>query len=228
MRPTFAITGTDTSVGKTRFTEALLLAAREAGIAACGYKPVASGADALPEGLRNEDALRLQAASSPPEPYEAINPYVFAPPIAPHIAAAEAGLTIERARLDRAHDELASRHDWVLVEGAGGWQVPLGPGWTFADWVVERGWPVILVVGLKLGCINHALLAAESIARRTRVAGWIANRLPPAQERWRQNVETLAERMPMPLLGVLAEHFTAADPVLRGLAGRLAATDQDQ
>lgn len=216
---TLAITGTDTGVGKTRFTEALLIAAAKAGVSACGFKPVASGAEYHAEALYNDDALRLQAASHPREPYQAINPYVFQPAIAPHLAAAEAAQPIDRACLDQAYQALAGRHQWVLVEGAGGWRVPFGPGWAFSDWVAGHGWPVILVVGMRLGCINHALLSAESILRQCPALGWIANRLPPEQERWAQNVEALAERMPMPLLGVLGPDFQCDDPLLSRLTG---------
>lgn len=198
---TIFITGTDTGVGKTHIAAGLLRAAREQGIDACGYKPVASGCRLTPLGLRNADALALQAAARTQEPYEAINPYAFRPAIAPHLAAHAAGRRIDLRRLDAAHRALASRHELVLIEGAGGWQVPLTARTTFADWVGRHRWPVLLVVGLRLGCINQALLSAESIARRTTLLGWIANRLPPAQPAWRENVEDLRLRMAAPLLG---------------------------
>ena len=195
------ITGTDTEVGKTQVSCGLLRAARARGDDACGFKPVASGARKTREGLRNDDALALLAASRADESYDAINPYVFAPAVAPHLAAAEAGLRIRRRRLDAALDELRNRHDWVLVEGAGGWRVPLGAGWDFADWVESQELPVILVVAMRLGCINHALLSAESIARRVPLLGWIANEMPPRQPRCDDNVRSLRARMPAPLLG---------------------------
>ena len=198
---TVFVTGTDTGVGKTHVAAGLLAAARELGISACGYKPVASGCRRGAQGLRNADALALMRASKCVEPYARLNPYAFAPAIAPHLAAQEAGVRIDRRILDGRHRELARTHDLVVVEGAGGWQIPLGPGWTQADWVAQRGWPVLLVVGMRLGCLNHALLSAAAIAPRTRLLGWIANELPPRQSRLEQNIDTLVADMPAPLLG---------------------------
>lgn len=198
---TLFVTGTDTGVGKTHVSAGLLAAARQLGIRACGYKPVASGCRRGPNGLRNADALALISASGTDAPYERINPYAFAPAIAPHLAAREAGQRVDRRVLDEAHAELARTHDLVIVEGAGGWQSPFGDDWTQADWVARRGWPVLLVVGMRLGCLNHALLSAESIEARTRLLGWIASELPPRQPRLDQNVADLVERMPAPLLG---------------------------
>lgn len=194
---TLFITGTDTGVGKTYVSCALL---RQARGRACGFKPVASGCERGPDGLRNEDALALQAAAATTEPYAAINPYAFEPAAAPHLAARAAGVTVERSRLDAAHDALAARHAQVLVEGAGGWLVPLNEQETFADWVAARQWPVLLVVGMRLGCINHALLSAESIARRTRLLGWLANPLPPQMPLLAENISALQARMPAPRL----------------------------
>lgn len=201
---TVFITGTDTGVGKTHIACGLLRAARAQGINACGFKPVASGCRSTRAGLRNADALALQAAAGTSEPYETLNPYAFKPAIAPHLAARAAGVRILPRRLDAAHRALAAGHDLVLVEGAGGWQVPLDAHTTFADWVAAHQWPVVLVVGMRLGCISHALLAAESIARRAPLLGWIANRLPPAQPMLRQNIDDLRLRMPAPLLGELS------------------------
>lgn len=198
---TVFVTGTDTGVGKTRICSGLLQAARERGLDGCGYKPVASGCRQTRAGLRNADASALQRAAGTDEPYALINPYAFKPAIAPHLAAREAGVRILRSRLDAAQRALAARHELLVVEGAGGWQVPLDSRSTFADWVERHQWPVLLVVGMRLGCINHALLAAESIARRAPLLGWVANRLPPAQPRLRQNIEDLRARMPAPLLG---------------------------
>jgi dethiobiotin synthetase len=155
------ITGTDTGVGKTHVAQGLLRAARRQGIRACGFKPVASGCRSTPAGLRNADALGLQAAAGTCEPYEVINPYAFKPAIAPHLAARAAGQRIDPRRLDAAQRRLAAAYEWVLIEGAGGWQVPLNAKLGFADWVELHRWPVLLVVGLRLGCINHALLSAE-------------------------------------------------------------------
>lgn len=211
------ITGTDTGVGKTRIACGLLGAARRRGLDACGFKPVASGCRATARGLRNADALALQAAAGTDEPYGRLNPYAFAPAIAPHLAARESGVLIRRRVLEAAHRQLARAHALVLIEGAGGWQVPLGPRWTLADWVGAQGWPVVLVVGMRLGCINHALLSAESISRRTRLLGWIASELPPRQPRLEENLAELSARMPAPLLGRVGPRRRILDAELDGL-----------
>ncbi|MDB5973226.1 MAG: bioD [Hydrocarboniphaga sp.] len=219
---TLFVTGTDTGVGKTHVGAMLLAAARRRGIRACGFKPVASGCerDACGE-LRNEDALALQAAAGTAEPYDAINPYAFEPPLAPHIAARQAGRIIELGRLDQALDALQSRYDWLLVEGAGGWQVPLNDEASFADWVAARGWPVLMVVAMRLGCINHALLTADAIRHRgLHLAGWVANELPPSQPALDDNIHTLEQRLDAPLLGhLLPSHADSGqgDRLLRRL-----------
>lgn len=206
LMPTLFVTGTDTGVGKTRVACALLRAMRAQGLRVCAYKPVASGCEQTDAGLRNADALELQQAAETAEAYEHINPYAFEPPIAPHLAAAEAGVAIDLQRLDAVHADLAARYDWVIVEGAGGWQVPLSGEATFADWVARRQWPVLLVVGMRLGCINHALLSAESIRRRTLLAGWVANILPPRASHLPENIAALKSFMPVPLLGQVEEN----------------------
>ena len=211
MSHTVFVTGTDTGVGKTLITQALLQKLRAEGHSAAGFKPVASGAARSGQGLRNDDALALQAASTPGLRYEEVNPWCFEPAIAPHLAAREAGVEISLAALDAAHRHLANRHDWVVVEGAGGWLVPLGPQHSFADWVGRHDWPVILVVAMRLGCINHALLSAEAIRRRTRLLGWVANVLPPAQERLRDNIDTLCAQLDAPLLATVPAGATAAE-----------------
>ncbi|MES1935270.1 dethiobiotin synthase [Salinisphaera hydrothermalis] len=195
---TLFVTGTDTEIGKTRIATALLRGLVAAGHVAVGYKPVASGCETTSDGLRNEDALALAAAGSPGFAYDEINPYAFEPPIAPHIAAADAGVTIERDVLDAGHARLAERADWVVVEGAGGWHVPLGTDWDFADWASRHDWPVLLVVGMRLGCVNHAMLSARAIAATTRFAGWVANTLPPRQPRLEENLGWLDHAMPGP------------------------------
>ncbi len=220
-RPTLFVTGTDTGVGKTHVSTALLRAARARGWRACGYKPVASGAERDDAGrLRNEDALALIEASGCDEPYEAINPYCFEPPLAPHIAAAEAGAQVDTAVLDAAADALASRHDWLLVEGAGGWRVPLNERVDFADWVASRGWGVLLVVGMRLGGISHALLSADAIrARGLRLIGWVANELPPRQDRLEQNLTSIESRIGVPLLGRMPEAARAPAQLGESLLG---------
>lgn len=207
---TVFVTGTDTGVGKTRVAAALLQQLRAQGVRACGFKPVASGCELTPQGLRNDDALALLAASGGDEPYERINPYAFEPAIAPHLAARTAGAVIDIERLDAAHAELSARYDLVVVEGAGGWRVPLDEARSFGDWASARGWPVLLVVGMRLGCINHALLTAESIARTARLVGWVANGLPPAMPLLRDNIDALRQRLSAPLLGVVPPDGVAA------------------
>ncbi|MFC4252624.1 dethiobiotin synthase [Sinimarinibacterium flocculans] len=206
---TYFITGTDTGVGKTHASCALLRRARHQGLRACGYKPVASGCERTPDGLRNEDGLALLAESAPGLSYAQVNPLALEPAIAPHVAAREAGIVLDPAAMSAGHDALAAAHELVLVEGAGGWRVPLNDTLGFDDWVAAQGWPVVLVVAMRLGCINHALLSAESILRRTRLAGWIANRVPPEMPRWRESLDTLVTQIPAPLLGVLP---TGLDP----------------
>lgn len=202
--PTIFVTGTDTGVGKTRISCGLLKQLREEGSTVCGYKPVASGCEKTPEGLRNEDALALQAAAQTDEAYGCINPYAFAPAIAPHLAAQAVGVNLNITLLNQAHDELAMSYDWVVTEGAGGYLVPLNGQITFGDWAAQRDWPVLLVVGMRLGCINHALLSAEAIARRGRLLGWVANAVEADMPNLQENIDTLIARMPAPLLGVVA------------------------
>lgn len=206
---TLFITGTDTGVGKTRATAALLRLARARGVDAVGFKPIAAGCDLEGDQWRNEDALELLAASDGVEPYAAINPVALPAAIAPHLAASDVGAPISLTTLDAAYAALRDRHARVIVEGAGGWRVPIDGQTDFSDWVAAHRWPVVLVVGLRLGCLNHALLTAESVARRGALAGWIANLLPPLQPRWQDNLESLQARLPAPLLGLLPQHGTA-------------------
>ncbi len=199
------VTGTDTGVGKTWVALGImaLLAAR--GYSVVGMKPVASGCRRTPEGLRNEDAELLHAASTVRAPYERINPFAFEPPIAPHIAADEAGVRISLRHIRATHRELAAGADWCVVEGIGGWLVPLGARQTVADLAARLELPVLLVVGVRLGCLNHALLSVESIlARGCRLHGWVANVLAPEDAaRPAENVAALQARIDAPLLGVV-------------------------
>lgn len=196
MTPSLFVTGTDTEIGKTHVATALIRALRAAGLRVAPFKPVSAGCERTPEGLRNEDALALMQAAGGGFEYDEVNPVALAEPVAPHLAAADSGLMIDPAVLDAAHARLAASADLVVVEGAGGWRVPLTPTLDTADWVAGHGWPVLLVVGMRLGCLNHALLSAEAISRRTRLAGWVANVLPPTQPRWQDNVASLCARMP--------------------------------
>lgn len=200
----YFITGTDTEIGKTFSTCALLHAARARGLRALGMKPVAAGAEWVNGEFLNEDAARLRAAGSFDPGLALLNPYCLASPIAPHIAAREEGVRIEPARIRTAFDSLRAQADLLLVEGVGGFRVPLGDDYDSADLARDLGLPVILVVGLRLGCINHALLSVEAIAARgLTFAGWIANRVDPAMLRVDENLAALQKGLPEPLLGVL-------------------------
>jgi dethiobiotin synthetase len=217
------VAGTDTGIGKTHATCTLIHALRARGLRACGMKPVASGCLETPQGLRNEDALAHQAASSEALPYEAINPVALREPLSPHLAARLEDRVIEEAPLRVAFDRLCSGHDWVVVEGVGGWMVPLAPGLLASE--LPRRWqlPVVLVVGLRLGCLNHSLLSARAIvADGCRLAGWIGNRIDPAMAAVEDNLDTLRAMLPAPCLGVLpwglAPAQAAAQLDLAGLA----------
>jgi len=204
MRRDFFVTGTDTGVGKTLVTAALLRRLRESGVTVAGMKPVAAGSIAGPEGPANEDALLLQAESTVRHPYAVVNPYLFEPAVAPHLAAAEAGIVIDTARIVAAHAQLRVGAEVVLAEGAGGFLVPLDAGRSFADLPALLGMEVLLVVGLRLGCLNHALLTAEAIAARgLTLAGWIGNAIDPGFARREENVATLAARLPAACLGIV-------------------------
>lgn len=204
------VTGTDTGCGKTVVSTALIHALRARGERVLAMKPVASGCDTTPDGLRNADALALQAAASQTLPYDQVNPFAFAPPIAPHIAAAEAGVDI---RLDVIVDQaqrLAAVCDVLVVEGVGGWRVPLDSDNDVADLALRLGAEVLLVVGLRLGCINHALLSAAAItADAAPLIGWVANRIDPVMDRAQANLVTLERRLPAPCLGRLPHQAPA-------------------
>ena len=199
--PGYFVTGTDTGVGKTVVSCALLHALAKRGLRSVGMKAVAAGATEVDGRLVNDDVAALRAASSIAAPVELINPYCFAAPIAPHIAAAEAGVEIELDRLQRAFLALRALADCVIVEGAGGFLVPLGPRIDMRDLAVRLALPVILVVGLRLGCLNHALLTAESVERAgLRLGGWVANHIDPDMARADENVRALKSRLQAPLL----------------------------
>jgi len=203
-RSDYFVTGTDTGVGKTLVTAALLRRLRESGVKVAGMKPVAAGSIAGPDGPANEDALLLQAESSVRHSYALVNPYLFEPPIAPHIAAAEAGIAIDTARISAAYATLRAGADVVLAEGAGGFLVPLDATRSFADLPVLLGMEVLLVVGLRLGCLNHALLTAEAVAQHSlKLAGWVGNAIDPGFARRDANVATLTARLPAPCLGIV-------------------------
>ena len=213
------ITGTDTGVGKTLVTAALLCAARNGGLSTIGLKPVAAGCEQTPGGLRNEDALMLQQYTSLPLSYEQINPVALAQAIAPHIAAANEQRRVDAARLEGlCRAALMQRADLTLIEGAGGWRVPISPRQYLSDLVRLLDIPVMLVVGIRLGCINHALLSAEAIcADGARLLGWIANEVDPQMPCIDENVQAIEARIDAPLVGRIG-WLEGDDPVAAAAA----------
>jgi len=191
------VTGTDTGVGKTAVACALLRRWAARGVRCVGMKPVAAGGD--------DDVAALAAAGNVEAPRAARNPFAFAPAIAPHLAAAEAGVAIDLACIRTAYTALAARADRIVVEGAGGVWVPLDATRDMLDIAQALSLPVLLVVGVRLGCLNHALLAAHAIhARGLGCAGWVANLVDPQMERIEANVHALATRLPAPRVATLA------------------------
>ena len=205
----FFVTGTDTDAGKTLVTQGLLEAVNRAGLRTFGLKPVAAGCEQTPDGLQNDDALKLQAAANVKLPYEQVNPIALEPAIAPHIAAQKIGKPLSASRLaGYCQGAMLQPVDCVFIEGAGGWRVPLNSRETLAQLAIELNKPVILVVGMKLGCINHALMTAECIRRDgLTLAGWVANRVDPEMSEFEANLDTLKAMIPAPLLGVV-EHLS--------------------
>jgi len=218
--PGYFITGTDTGVGKTAVTLGLMQLLQDRGQRVAGMKPVASGATLTPQGLRNDDATRLQQQSSIELDYREVNPVAFEHPLAPHIAAATAGSRIDLALLEQGCSNLRIKVDRVCVEGIGGWLVPLNERDSVADLAVRLGLEVILVVGIRLGCLNHALLTARAIeTSRLALAGWVANSLPPPPDSRDKIINTLESMIYAPLLGVVP----ALDPPsAKAVAGYLA------
>jgi len=201
--PRLFVTGTDTGVGKTRIAAALCMAYAARGKRVAAMKPVASGCTQTGAGLQNEDALALLAAMTVRAAYADVNPYPFEPAIAPHIAAREAGCSIDFGLLDGCYKRLCRQSDVTIVEGAGGWLAPLDATRTFADLAIRWQLDVILVVGLRLGCLNHALLTAEAIeARGLKLAGWVGNSVDPNFERREANTDTLRSRLAANCLGL--------------------------
>jgi dethiobiotin synthetase len=206
------VAGTDTGIGKSVASAALLAALNADGRRAVGMKPIASGCTRTAAGLRNDDALLLIAHSTGNPDYALVNPYALPEPVAPHLAARSAGVEIRLDPIVAAFAALCTNYDFVVIEGVGGWAVPLSHSLIQSDLVRALDLPVVLVVGLRLGCINHALLTARAIAADgCRLLGWIGNRLDPAMARADDNIATLRERLPAPCLGVLPFHG-APDP----------------
>ncbi len=200
----FFITGTDTEIGKTWISCGLMSALTQQGLRVVGMKPVASGCLRTPQGMRNEDALRLQALSSLEASYEDINPYAFEPAIAPHIAAREAGVSICFQTIQKTAERLADEADYLTVEGVGGWRVPLGDDGDVAALAKVLRLPVVLTVGVRLGCINHALLSAEAIqADGLSLAGWVGNIIDPVAPCLEDNLQALRNGIQAPCLGVV-------------------------
>lgn len=198
------VTGTDTGVGKTLVSAALLHTLARHHARVVGMKPVAAGLVPQAGGWVAEDALALRAASSVRVPPELDCPVALPDPLSPHLAARRAGRLLDLAPMLDAYRQLRAWADVVLVEGAGGWRVPLNDRQTLADLAVALGLPVVLVVGLRLGCLNHALLTAEAIRRDgLTLAGWVANSVDPDMACRDENIDTLRERLGAPLLGVV-------------------------
>jgi dethiobiotin synthetase len=196
------VTGTDTEIGKTVVSGALVQALAAKGLRAAGMKPVASGGRETPAGLRNEDAEWLIRASNIEAQYAEVNPYCFVPPIAPHIAAREAGREIRFEPIMAAAEALAARADAIVIEGVGGWRVPLGPDGGVSELARRLALPVVLVVGMRLGCLNHAQLSAESIrGAGCPLAGWVANAVDTDMDRQDENFATLKQTLGAPCLG---------------------------
>ncbi len=220
------ITGTDTGVGKTVVAAGLVRLLAEQGRRVIGLKPLASGAARTSAGLRNADALMLAAEGAFQVPYEMTNPWCFEPAIAPHLAAAEAGVALSVGELVRWYERACAGAEVAVVEGAGGWRLPLHPDGFLSDLPERLGLGVVLVVGLRLGCLNHARLAFEAIERSGRCPflGWIGNTIDPGFERLDGNLATLARLLggpPLAVLPMLAEPTPAAVAALLGGSERL-------
>jgi dethiobiotin synthetase len=206
MRLKFAcfVTGTDTGVGKTLISAALLHGLSQAGLKTAGMKPLAAGAEMREGGLHNDDVSQLEAAANLSLPRDWVVPYLLREPAAPHIAAALEHAAIDPQRLLDAYAHIAAQAEAVVVEGVGGFRVPLTDTFDTADLAEKLQLDVILVVGLRLGCLNHALLTAEAIAvRGLKLAGWVANQIDPAMLHQQENIDALCQRLPAPLLGVV-------------------------
>jgi dethiobiotin synthetase len=204
MNQAWFITGTDTGVGKTLVACGLLKAWSQAGHRVVGMKPVASGCRQAQSGLRSDDAEMLLAGSTVTVSYVEVNPYAFAPAVAPHLAAQASGAEIELDRIQSVFNRLRQRAQIVIVEGVGGWHTPINNNETMAELVKALSIPVILVVGLRLGCLNHALLTVAAIQQAgLRLAGWVANSIEPELLLREENIQTLKQRIDAPLIGVI-------------------------
>ena len=198
----FFITGTDTDAGKTEIAAGIIYKLTQKGCSVAGMKPIASGCDETPNGLRNSDARKLIAAANTDLSYDLINQYTFKDPIAPHIAAEQSGAQIELAKIVENYQQIAQQTDVVVVEGVGGWTVPIDANHRMDDLAQELNLPVIMVVGVRLGCINHTLLTYEAIlAKGLKVAGWVANYISPDDLCLQEQTQSIKDRLDAPLLG---------------------------
>ena len=211
----FFVTGTDTEVGKTFVSEALLILLNKKGLLTAGYKPIAAGCDLTAQGLRNQDALALQKHSSIDLSYDEVNPIAFEAAIAPHLAAQDLSKdnTAQPISVDTVREGfnclLQKKPDVLIVEGAGGWRLPLGIDFEgqpryLSEFVVERNLSVILVVGMRLGCLNHAVLTAECIRNDgLKIAGWVANQVDPEMPFLQNNIDSLKILLDAPFIGTI-------------------------
>lgn len=205
MKRAYFITATDTDAGKTYIASALVRHFAQQGLKSVGMKPIAAGCEWVDGVLQNSDVLQLRQASNVDAPLSLINPYAFQPPIAPHIAALQVGVEIALDKIQQAFVQLSQLADVVIVEGAGGFLVPLNDTQTMADLAASLNIPVILVVGMRLGCINHALLSVQAIqARGLTLAGWVANQIDPNMAMLAENIQTLKQRISAPCLAKVA------------------------
>lgn len=211
----FFITGTDTDAGKTHVTSLLLKLLAQHKKRAIGFKPIASGCEMAFDQLVNADALMLMESATVSAKYDIINPFAFAPPIAPHIAAQKAGITLSVDKLSAAYQVIKQQDaDYLLTEGAGGWALPINNNEYLYDWVKAEKMPVILVVGIKLGCINHALLtAAHMQSMGINCIGWIANQVDAQMDEYQANIDSLKQRLAFPLLAI--SPYTEQTPKLQ-------------
>jgi len=202
MEKSFFITGTDTGAGKTWSTLVLMHYFKQQGLSVIGMKPVAAGCEWIDEQLKNEDALLLQQHSSIKLAYEEINPYAFEEPVSPHLAGVENPVQFDV--LLQAYEKLKNKADVVIVEGAGGWLAPLNNESDIAGFAIALDIPVIVVVAIRLGCINHARLTVQSIQQsKVNCAGWLAVCIDPEMDKQTENIETLQKKLTIPLLGVI-------------------------
>jgi dethiobiotin synthetase len=214
------VTGTDTGVGKTVVACALVRGLASLGLKVAVMKPVASGSERTANGLRNADALALADAANVPLTYEEMNPYCFEPPISPHIAANDAGIVVDTDVIRRGFNAIPA--DWVVVEGAGGWLAPISERQTMADLAWALGIPALMVVGVKLGCLNHAQLTQLAIeARGVSFAGWIANELDPSMARAQENLAALERLLGEPPLAHVPYSQETSSLALGNAAARL-------